>query len=86
MKTENKVVKTIQGKVVSTKMDKTAIIEIESRHIHPIFKKITRKTKRVKIHDEKNQCKEGDIIQAIEVSPISKEKRHKLLKVVQEAK
>ncbi len=79
-------IKTVQGKVVSTAMSKTVVIEIEDRKLHPMFKKITRITKRVKVHDEKSECKDGDIIIAIETRPLSKEKRHKLLKVVERAK
>jgi len=78
--------KTIQGKVVSDKMDKTIVILVESRRNHPKFKKITRHSKRVKVHDEKNECKEGDTVIAQETRPLSKEKRHTLLKIVERAK
>ncbi len=86
METTTESRKTIQGKVVSTAMAKTIIIAIETRHTHPIFKKITRKTKRLKVNDEKSECKEGDIILAIETRPLSRQKRHRLLKVVERAK
>lgn len=79
-------IKIVQGKVVSDKMNKTVVIEFESRQNHPLFKKITRKTTRLKVHDEKRECKEGDIIQAIETRPLSKQKRHKLYKIVERAK
>ncbi|MCB1161037.1 MAG: 30S ribosomal protein S17 [Leptospiraceae bacterium] len=78
--------KTIEGKVVSTKMDKTVVMEFEVMQTHPVFKKITRKTTRVKVHDERKECNEGDTIIAIETRPLSKEKRHKLLKIVERAK
>jgi small subunit ribosomal protein S17 len=78
--------KTVEGKVVSTKMSKTVVIEVGYTHNHPIFKKITRKTARLKVHDEKSECKEGDIIQALETRPLSREKRHTLLKIVEKAK
>lgn len=78
--------KTIQGKVVSTKMAKTVVMEIETRQNHKMFKKITRKTSRIKVHDENSECKEGDVILALETRPLSKEKRHRLLKVVERAK
>ncbi|MBE7411949.1 MAG: 30S ribosomal protein S17 [Leptospiraceae bacterium] len=78
--------KTVQGKVVSAKMDKTVVIEIETMQTHPLFKKITRKTHRLKVHDEKRECREGDRIIAQETIPLSKEKRHKLLKIVEKAK
>ncbi len=78
--------KTIQGKVVSAKMEKTVVIAVESMQTHPLFKKITRKTKRLKVHDENKECKEGDVIIAEETRPLSKEKRHRLLKIVEKAK
>lgn len=78
--------KTIQGKVVSTKMKKTVVMEFEVRQIHPIFKKITRKTTRLKVHDENSVCGEGDIILAVETRPLSREKRHTLKKVLEKAK
>jgi small subunit ribosomal protein S17 len=84
VKPKNK--KTVQGKVVSTKMDKTVVIEFETRKSHPKFEKITRKTTRLKVHDEKEECNEGDIILAVETRPLSKEKRHTLLKIVERAK
>jgi len=85
-KVEVKKRKTVQGKVVSTKMAKTVVMEIEFRQNHPMFKKITRKTSRLKVHDEQNECKEGDVIVALETRPLSKQKRHKLLKIVERAK
>jgi small subunit ribosomal protein S17 len=78
--------KTVQGKVVSTKMSKTVVIEVGYTHNHPMFKKITRKTARLKVHDEQSECKDGDIILALETRPLSKEKRHTLLKVIEKAK
>lgn len=78
--------KTVQGKVVSTAMAKTVVIEVEERKLHKKFKKITKVTKRIKVHDEKSECKDGDIILALETRPLSREKRHKLLKVVEKAK
>lgn len=86
MEKKTKTRKTIQGKVVSTKMEKTVVILIETMQTHPKFKKITRKSRRIKVHDELNQCKEGDIIIAEETRPLSKEKRHTLLKIVESAK
>jgi small subunit ribosomal protein S17 len=67
-------------------MAKTVVMEIEFRQNHPMFKKITRKTSRLKVHDEKGECKEGDVIVAMETRPLSKQKRHTLLKVVERAK
>ncbi|MBK8395805.1 MAG: 30S ribosomal protein S17 [Leptospiraceae bacterium] len=85
-KVEVKKRKTVTGKVVSTKMAKTVVMEIEFRQNHPMFKKITRKTSRLKVHDEQNECKEGDVIIAMETRPLSSQKRHKLLKIVERAK
>jgi small subunit ribosomal protein S17 len=85
---ENKIKarKTIQGKVVSTKMNKTVVMEFEVRQVHPIFRKITKKTTRLKVHDEKKECGEGDIILAEETRPLSREKRHTLKKIIEKAK
>jgi small subunit ribosomal protein S17 len=78
--------KIIEGKVVSTKMTKTVVMEFETLKTHPVFKKITRKTTRLKVHDERNECKEGDLIAAVETRPLSSQKRHKLLKIIERAK
>jgi len=84
--TKTKTRKTIQGKVVSTKMKKTVVMEFEVRHVHPIFKKITRKTTRLKVHDENGLCGDGDIILAEETRPLSRDKRHNLKKIIEKAK
>jgi len=86
MENTEKTPKRVQGKVVSAKMAKTVVIEFETRHTHSKFKKITKKTTRLKVHDENKQCKEGDIIIAEETRPLSREKRHRLFKIVMEAK
>ncbi len=80
---KKKKLRIIQGKVISDKMDKTRVIFIEMNIMHPIFKKIIKRSKKVKIHDENNESKVGDIVQAIETRPLSKEKRHKLFKILQ---
>ncbi|ABZ94408.1 30S ribosomal protein S17 [Leptospira biflexa] len=77
---------TIQGVVVSDAMDKTVVIEIITRKVHPRFKKIMTRTSRVKIHDEKNECQVGDRVIAVETRPLSKQKHHKLVKVIEKAK
>ena len=86
MEEVNKKIKIVQGKVVSDKMDKTAVILVESRKTHPKFKKIMTVSSKMKVHDDKNECKEGDIIQAEECRPLSRDKRHKLLKIISRAK
>lgn len=75
-----------EGKVVSNSMDKTVVIVVETRKTHPRFKKIVRKTVKLKVHDEKNECTVGDKILAIETRPLSREKRHRLYKIVEKAK
>jgi len=78
--------RTVQGRVVSDKMDKTRVIVIETLKMHPLFKKSMKRTIRLKIHDENNQSKEGDIVLAVETRPLSREKRHRLLKVMEQGK
>ncbi|TGK22292.1 30S ribosomal protein S17 [Leptospira fluminis] len=75
-----------EGKVVSTAMDKTLVMIVETRKTHPRFKKIVRRTVKMKVHDEKNECQVGDRILAIETRPLSREKRHRLFKIVEKAK
>ncbi|MCG9876662.1 MAG: 30S ribosomal protein S17 [Leptospiraceae bacterium] len=77
---------TVTGKVVSNAMDKTVVIEAITKKMHPLFKKITTNTSRIKIHDEKNQCNVGDIILAVETRPLSSQKHHKLVKILEKAK
>ncbi|EOQ98030.1 30S ribosomal protein S17 [Leptospira wolbachii serovar Codice str. CDC] len=77
---------TIQGVVVSDAMEKTVVIEIITRKVHPRFKKIMTRTSRVKVHDEKNECQVGDRVIAVETRPLSKQKHHKLVKVIEKAK
>ncbi|EQA38130.1 30S ribosomal protein S17 [Leptospira broomii serovar Hurstbridge str. 5399] len=75
-----------EGKVVSTAMEKTLVMVVEMRKTHPRFKKIVRRTVKMKVHDEKNECQVGDRILAIETRPLSREKRHRLFKIVEKAK
>lgn len=77
--------KLIAGKVVSDKMDKTIVVAIENRRSHPKYKKAIVKTRRFKAHDEKNEAKEGDIVEIIEHRPISKTKMWMLKRIVQRA-
>ena len=78
--------KQIIGKVVSNKMDKTIVIEIEELVMHPLYRKSVRKTKKIKGHDAKNECTLGDIVKVEETRPLSKEKRYRLIEVVEKAK
>lgn len=78
-------VKMIQGRVVSDTMDKTRVILVETFVMHPLFKKSIRYSRRIKIHDEKNESKEGDLVTAIETRPLSRHKRHRLVKILERA-
>ncbi len=73
----------IQGRVVSDKNDKTRVILIETLKMHPLFKKAIRRSVRIKIHDEANESKEGDLVLAYETRPLSREKRHMLEKIIE---
>ncbi len=75
-----------QGVVRSDKMDKTIVVVTETRVPHPTYKKIVRKSVRFKAHDEKNDAKAGDIVRIMETRPISKDKRWRLLEIVERAK
>jgi small subunit ribosomal protein S17 len=74
--------KTRVGKVVSESMDKTVVIEVESYYKHPLYKKILRKTRKLKVHDPENVCKLGDVIRVSETRPLSKTKRWRLVEVI----
>jgi len=74
--------KTLTGVVVSSKMDKTVVIKVERRFSHPVFKKVVKTTKKYKVHDEKNECLEGDLVRIQETRPLSKEKRWRLLGII----
>jgi len=74
--------KTMTGVVVSNKMDKTVVVKVERRFSHPVFKKVVKTTKKYKVHDEKNECLEGDLVRIQETRPLSKEKRWRLLGII----
>ena len=74
------------GKVVSDKMDKTVVVVIERLVKHPVYKRYVRRRTRFKVHDEKNECKEGDTIRFMETRPLSKEKRWRFVEFVERAK
>jgi len=78
--------KTRVGKVVSAKMDKTIVVAIETRVPHPLYKKIIKRTYRLKAHDENNDCGAGDKVRVMETRPLSKEKRWRLVEVIEKAK
>ena len=74
--------KTIVGNVVSDKMDKTIVVAIVRNVKHPIYKKIMKRTKKVKAHDENNQCKIGDTVKIMETRPLSKQKCWRLVSII----
>lgn len=74
------------GKVVSDKMDKTIVVIVEDRVAHPLYKKIIKKTYRLKAHDENNECGIGDKVKVMETRPLSKDKRWRLVEIVEKAK
>jgi small subunit ribosomal protein S17 len=75
-----------QGLVVSDKMDKTIVVAIERRVPHPVYGKMVTKTKRLKAHDEANSAKVGDTVRIVETRPLSKDKRFRLLEIVDRAR
>ena len=77
--------KTMTGMVVSDKMDKTIVVAVESRVRHPLYGKIVRRTYKLKAHDENNECSTGDRVRVMETRPLSKEKRWRLLEIVEKA-
>lgn len=77
--------KTRVGKVVSDKMDKTIVVAIETSVKHPLYKKIIRRTSKLKAHDENNECNIGDIVKVMETRPLSKQKRWRLVQIVEKA-
>ncbi|MBA3854817.1 30S ribosomal protein S17 [Pseudogemmatithrix spongiicola] len=74
------------GLVVSDKMDKTIVVAIERRVPHPVYGKMVTKTKRLKAHDEANSAKVGDTVRIVETRPLSKDKRFRLLEIVERAR
>lgn len=77
--------KTRVGKVVSNKMDKTIVVAIEDHVKHPLYKKIVKRTYKLKAHDENNQCQAGDKVRVMETRPLSKDKRWRVVEVVEKA-
>ena len=74
------------GKVVSDKMDKTVVVIVEDRVAHPIYKKIIGRTYRLKAHDENNECRIGDRVRVMETRPLSRDKRWRVVEIVEKAK
>jgi len=78
--------KTRVGKVVSDKMDKTIVVAVERRTAHPLYKKIVKRTYKLKAHDENNECGIGDRVKVMETRPLSKDKRWRLTEIIEKAK
>lgn len=78
--------KTRVGVVVSNKMDNTVVVAIKERVKHPLYGKIVNRTKTFKAHDEKNECGIGDTVRVVETRPLSKEKRWRVVEIVEKAK
>jgi len=78
--------KTRIGRVVSDKMDKTIVVAVEDHVKHPLYKKIIKKTYKLKAHDEENSCGIGDKVRVMETRPLSKEKKWRLVSIIEKAK
>lgn len=78
--------KTRVGVVVSDKMDKTIVVVVHDNERHPLYKKIVKKTYKLKAHDENNAAHEGDTVRVMETRPLSKDKRWRLVEIVEKAK
>ena len=78
--------KTRTGKVVSDKMEKTIVVAVEDHVKHPLYKKIVKKTYKLKAHDENNECRIGDTVKVMETRPLSKDMRWRLVEIVEKAK
>jgi len=73
------------GRVISDKMDKTVVLAVTRKIAHPRYNKTISRTTKFKVHDEKNECKVGDLVKFIETRPLSKEKRWRVLEIVEKA-
>ena len=78
--------KSRQGYVVSDKMDKTVVVQVEDRVKHALYGKVLRKSKRVKAHDEENSCGVGDLVRIVETRPLSANKNWRIVEIVEKAK
>ena len=78
--------KTRVGKVISDKMDKTIVVAVVDNVEHPLYKKIVKRTYKLKAHDENNECGIGDTVRVMETRPLSKDKRWRLVEIIERAK
>ena len=77
--------KVLVGTVVSNKMDKTIVVSVKTNVKHPIYGKIVKRTYKLKAHDEENTCKAGDRVKVMETRPLSKDKRYRVVEIVEKA-
>jgi len=78
--------KTRVGRVVSDKMDKTVVVAVENNVKHPLYGKVVKRTYKLKAHDENNECRVGDRVRVMETRPLSKDKRWRLVQIIEKAK
>ena len=78
--------KTVVGKVVSDKMEKTIVVAVEDSVKHPLYNKVVKRSRRLKAHDENNEAHIGDRVKVMETRPLSKDKRYRLVEIVEKAK
>ena len=78
--------KTMIGQVVSDKMDKTIVVAVKDSYQHPLYKKTMKRTYKLKAHDENNECGVGDTVEVMETRPLSKDKRWRLVNIIEKAK
>ncbi len=78
--------KTRIGLVVSDKMDKTVVVAVQEHYRHPVYKKVMRSTYKLKAHDENNECRVGDKVLVMETRPLSRDKRWRIVEIVEKAK
>ena len=86
MSEERALRKTRVGKVVSDKMDKTIVVAIQTSYKHPLYGKTMKRTFKLKAHDENNECNIGDTVKVMETRPLSKDKRWRLVSIIEKAK
>ena len=77
--------KTMIGTVVSDKMDKTIVVAVEDSYLHPMYGKTVKRTYKLKAHDEENMCKAGEKVKVMETRPLSKDKRFRVVEIVEKA-
>ena len=84
-KVERNLRKTMIGIVISDKMDKTVVVSVETSVAHPIYNKTVKRTYKLKAHDEENKCQVGDKVKVMETRPLSKDKRYRVVEIVEKS-